>query len=210
MPLLEAKEPRLASDVVSRYKETEFALWDSDLACTDRVTDEILAGSYLRFKRDGLLEQIFYEGVPSLNWFMNRFLNAKKREADVFVAPSVEVLMVLRKREDGIVEQLGLGWLNSRTNVANLYDKMEGGFGFFRDYHGQRDLMVQAMRLMIEFSFRYLGIGSLFGCTPEKNRAALRMSRLVGFEQTTVLPHYTAWKGEPCGAVFSVMTKERW
>jgi RimJ/RimL family protein N-acetyltransferase len=190
------------AEAVETYVEDQQGLWDQELVVTDRCSEEMLAAAYIRFKTEGLLEDIFYEnklGPPSLIWFMENFSKSGK----------IEVLAAIRKKPDGLHEHIGLGWLNSRTNVAGVFDKMEVGFAFFKQYH-QPSLTRRATRLMIEYAFRYLGIESMFGTTPECNRAAILASKRIGFEQFGPLPHYTAWRGEPCGAVVSVMTKGRW
>lgn len=187
----------LTSDV---YRETEFALWFGNLACTDRVSDELLAQSYLRFKKDGLLEQIFYEGVPSLTWFLEHFAKSGK----------VEILAILRENQDKTLDHVCLGWLNARTSVGSVFDKMEVGFGFFRQYHRDPALIVSATRLMIEFAFRYLHIDAMFGTTPEKNLPAVRMAKRIGFEMHGPVSHFTAWDGAPCGVYISSMSRPRW
>jgi RimJ/RimL family protein N-acetyltransferase len=193
-------EPRLTSDVTTdRYKQDELGLWDGDLCCTERVSDELLAGSYLRYKAEGLLDKIFYEGTPSLTWFMTHFAESGK----------VEVLAVLRENEDKKLEHLGLGWLNSRTSPGGVFDKMEVGFGFFRDYH-QPELTTRATRLMIEYAFRALGISAMYAVTPAPNRAALIAERRIGFEMFGPIPHWTIWDREPCSVYMLAMTKDRW
>ena len=187
--------PQAAHD---RYIETEEGLWDGDLLCSDKVTDEMLAMAYMRFKFEGLLPQIFSEGAPSLLWFIEHFGNTT----------GTEVLALMRQTKNGR-EMIGLSWLNSRTEVSNVFAKMETGAAFFKDYHDLKTT-IQAIRLSIEFAFRYLGIEAMFGTTAEKNRGALVMARRAGFKMVGPLPHYTVWEGEPCGVWLSWMTKELW
>lgn len=166
---------------------------------TDRVSDELLATAYLRLRQEGLLRYIFYAGEPSLYWFLDRYAKTK----------STEVIACFKEDENRKLEMVGLSWFNSREKVANLYDKAECGNAYFRKFHNYLDT-TKAARLMTEFSFRYLGIDALFGCTPEKNRAAMLLAKRVGFEVWGPVPMYTAWEGEPCGAWISCLTRARW
>lgn len=181
------------------YIETSSGLWDGDLYCTSQVSDELLAGSFLRFKEEGLSKYIWYEGQVSLTWFMEHFTKAR----------GVEVLAVGKQNAGGAVEMVGLGWLNSKTSIGSVLTKFDVGWAAFKKWH-DFSTTVRAGRLMAEYSFRSLGATALFGSTPVKNRAAVLAAGRVGFELYGPVPNYTVWEGEPCAVMISALTKERW
>lgn len=190
----------LAAQVkLDRYQENQLGLWDGDLCITDRVSDEMLAMAYMQFKMEGLLGDIYHESVPSLSWFVEHFTKAR----------GVEVLSITKRIRDGSMVTCGLGWLNSRTNVGGAFTKMEVGYAFFEKHHALRTT-IPATRLAIEFAFRFLGIESMFGTTPEHNRGALAVARRVGFTLHGPIPHFSVWKGKPCAVWISSMNKNQW
>jgi len=180
------------------YREDAFGLWDGQLVVTEKVSDEVLATAYMRFKQEGLLEYIFYEHVPTLTWFMNWF-----------TWPTVDVLACLKKEEDGSMKLAGLTWLNSRIKIGS-WTKAEVGHAYFREFQNGRDT-IRWSRLSISYVFNFLAVDALFGVTPEPNKSAVRASRKIGFEVTgPVFYGYTTWKGDPCRVYISSVDKATW
>lgn len=186
---------------LGRYQEDRYGITDTrnSLRVTDIVTDEMLAMAYMQFKFEGLLSSIFTENEPSLAWFIDRFTKGK----------GTEMLSLTSRNHMGSEENIALAWLNSRTSVGSKFDKMETGFAFYSRYHALK-YTVPATQLAIEFAFRFLGIDSMFGTTPEHNRGAIAVARRAGFQMFGPIPHFTLWHGEPCGVMISSMTRERW
>ena len=172
------------------------ALRLGELLVLPRPNDQTLATAYLRFENEGSLESLFYEGVPSLLWFVQNFQASER-----------SVLACGHENGKGGYDLDGLGWINEvHTMAAGKFRKAECGMAFFR---GAKNTVMYG-QLMAEWAFTVLKLDALFGTTPEPNKLAVNYARNVGFELHGPLPHYASWKGELCACWLSVITREEW
>jgi hypothetical protein len=162
-----------------------------------RPSDKMLAFAYLRFDREKLLDRIFYEGVPSLTWFLQKYQEI----------PCLACYRVTGKGQADI-ELFGLGWIGMQETLVSGWKKGEIGMAFFRKTDPR--LVRDGSKLMLEYAFEGMGFDVLYGTTPEGNPAAIAHARRMGFEMHGPLEGYCTWQGVPCGAMLSVMTRERW
>ena len=176
----------------------------TSLLCTDLVSEELAAVSFLRFSSEKLLPRIFNEGDGTLGWFLTQFL-----------APGVRVLSFLRETEDKQLIPLGLGWINNSVTVGNpaVFTKAEVGEAFFRKV-SPRDT-IWCGRMAIHYTFDRLGLDVIHGMTAEPNIPAVRYARTLGFNVSGPIPCSTTWMDEagerkPCGSFISAYTKQMW
>lgn len=168
------------------------------LTVSTRIGDDLAAVAYLTLKQQGLLRVVFYEGEPSLKWFLEWFQTNDSVILGCFATALGSTTPVLA----------GLGWLTSICE-RNGVKRSEIGMVFFREWqHGS--LPAEWCDQMIDFSFEQLGMSAIYGTTPEANRAAVKFSKQMGFDQFGPIPYGCTWKGKPCGTIQSVMTRAMW
>ena len=164
------------------------------------LTEELLATAYLRYRAEDLLKIIFYEGEPSLTWFLDWSTRPTNHYLGGFMRPGLD--------KDPLF--VGMGWFCQETNLnEGELIKSEVGMGFFRDYQ-RAGITVPVGRLMLDVAFERMGFDSLFGTTPVQNRAALAYARKLGFGLSGPIPDYTLWEGKPTGVMISHMTRAMW
>lgn len=159
---------------------------------------DAMASAYLRMKAEGLLPWYYYENQPSLADFMATVLNPK----------ALTMICISRLLSD----VCGFGVVSQPHSIAEgKYEKAECSMVFFRKRQ-KPDLTIPFAHIMIEMAFdRNEKLAVMCGCTPEKNRAALRYIAAVGFKKSTEpVENYASWRGELCGCFTSWMTRERW
>jgi hypothetical protein len=152
--------------------------------------DEILAHAYLRFRGDGLLQDIFSEGETTLTWFLQTYS---------------QMAVVGAFRGESLA---GLGWITKVLDMGPAGRKAEVGMAFFPEVAFAEKL--ELGRMMIAWAFETQNLGGLYGTTPAPHSKALAYAKLLGFELFGPIPGLSAWRGERCGAYVSAMTKERW
>lgn len=163
-------------------------------------SDELLAYAYSRFKRDNLLDVLYYENPITMLQFVMKYLE-----------PDTNALACFRMNNQGDLSLTGLGWLNEYTKMGPDHARASCGMGFFRRVKGEAPLdLVRFGQMMAEWAFDHLCIDNLCGATPAKNPAAVRFSKKVGFHVIGPFLGGTVWQGELCDVYLSSMPKDRW
>jgi hypothetical protein len=176
---------------VGRYK---------DLVVTPAVNDEILASAYFRYKSEGTLDTIFYQGVPSLYNFMTAYLQPERTTLGCFHQYGPD---------DHDIELCGLGWVGPSLYCGDNYKKAETGVGFFRKQRDRRNNILFGKMMMAMF-FNNFAIDALHGTTPIENKLAVRYAEAVGFKMYGPIPNSAVWKGKPTAAWVSSISKAEW
>jgi hypothetical protein len=152
--------------------------------------DEILAYAYMRFRKEGLLPDIFSEGETTLTWFLQTYS---------------QMAVVAAFRGKAVA---GMGWITKVLDMGPAGRKAEVGMAFFPEVTFAEKL--ELGQKMIAWAFETQNLGGLYGTTPAPHSKALAYAKLLGFELFGPIPGLSAWRGERCGAYVSAMTKERW
>ncbi len=173
-----------------------------NLAVSIRLSDDLLATAYLRFKQEGILETIYYERVPSLCEYLSQVMKPEHISIGCFVD----------RRGDGkFWDFMGVCWVFDRQELGNGQYKAETGFGFFKDAASSSLEKVQLAKLGIYATFSTFNIDVLFGTTPTENRAARRFARAVGFDMAPApIKNFISWEGALSDAWISSLTKKDW
>lgn len=160
------------------------------------LSAEMLAYAYMRFRQEGLLRLIFYEGDVGIRWFLEKY-------------HELSTLGCFRQK-NGVenADLLGMGWLNTEVHGDSYFRRSEVGMAFFREVSPEDTLIYSQM--MLEWAFDNLKIDAMFGTTPIKNRAAVAHVRRLGFDLFGPIPSFAVWHGEPVACWISAMTKEQW
>lgn len=161
--------------------------------------DEAMAYMYSRFKREQLLDILFYEKSYTLLEFLNYYLHKDTSTLACFQ----------KKKQGDELEICGMGWLNDVTELGPNHARATCGMAFFRGF-AEPDYLVRFAQMMIEWAFDHLPIDALHGFTPAKNVPAVRFSKKIGFQVLGPLEGYTVWQGELADVYISSMTKSRW
>jgi hypothetical protein len=157
-------------------------------------SEQMLAYAYLEFERQGLNKYIWYEGVPSLSWYLAEF---KKM-----------VVLGCYEDVDGIAQIRGLGWVNTLTLMGGKFKKAEVGMAFFKEVpHGHTHSFGL---MMVDHAITHVGLDAMFGATPVKNPAAIRYMQKLGFSHCGPVENYCSFNGELCACEISWMTREKW
>ena len=162
---------------------------------------DALASAYLRMKQEGLLEYFFYEDQPLLGDFLFRMLK-----------PNSLTMICLSDEKTRLVPDVhGLGHVTAPLTIGGNISKSEVSMLIFKK-HQKRSTTIPFAHMMIEMAFDLNPtLNGLYGCTPEKNPAAVRYITAVGFERCDEpVKDYTTWRGEPCGCFMSWMTRQMW
>jgi hypothetical protein len=144
-------------------------------------------------KRTGVLDLVFYEGVPDLKWFLDEMLVPGR------------TVGCWRVKPNGSGDCLGMGLINKRE-IMGRYSKAEIGFAFLPGRTTIHE-KVKLGRGMIQYVFDEYGFDSLFGTTPVENKAAVAYSRRLGFKIHGPVPDFCIWKGELSGVYISQMSR---
>lgn len=162
--------------------------------------DVMLAYAYLQFRASGLLPVIFPERVPTLTDFLVQFMG----------------MQVLGCYLDSITgpEMVGLGWLNSVTELADGRRRAEIGFGFFpSDKFGHKfslSIKLRLGRMMLAWAFEDFKLDVLVGTTPVANRGACLYANMLRFRMIGPLPQYGTYEGQPADYWQLAMTRRLW
>lgn len=177
------------------HREEDQTYRHGDLAVIPKPPERVLTQAFYRFQDEGLLPIIFYEGVPTLAWFLETY-----KELPVLAAVKVD-------RAAGEYHIRGLGWINTQAMPGD-HRKGEVGMAFHRGGDSKETKILTS--LMIEWAFKELKMDVLFGTTPVKNRATVRFMRHIGFDVHGPLPDYCTWQETPCGCWVSSLTQRQW
>jgi RimJ/RimL family protein N-acetyltransferase len=174
-------------------KENAIYSW-KNLIVAPSPPEALLGEIYLRLAKEDLLGQVFYEGIPSLAWFLERFQK-----------PDTDVLACFRRDGENALLS-GLGWINNVKQSNDGYRRAEVGIAFFR--HQLRS--IEFGKMMLAWFFENREVDFLYGCTPEPNRPAWRYAKALGFTLHGPIPNFTSWKGEACGVMISALSRKDW
>jgi RimJ/RimL family protein N-acetyltransferase len=161
---------------------------------------DLLASAYLRLKREGGLNILFYEGEMRIDNFLRVWGDDSGLTFGCFV----------RSLEQDTTELAGLGRVAQPVGMGNGSSKAEIGATFF-DAYQKREFTVPLCQMMLEWVFDKTPLHAVFGTTPEPNRAMLMFLRGLGFGCLHhPIPNYTTWQGGPTGVYVSWMLRETW
>ncbi len=166
------------------------------LGVSKHLTEELLATSYLRLKKEQTLETVFYERVPTLREYLDTSANSI-------------CLGAFRKVGTKQVDFAGLSWISHRQEMGNRMFKAEVGFAFFRHCASPTE-KVELGKMMTQVLFDLFNIDVLIGTTPVDNKLALGYSTQVGFGVHGPIPNYISWEGALSDVMVSVLTKTEW
>ncbi len=172
-----------------------------NLAMSIRLSDDLLATAYLRFKQEETLPTIYYERQPSICEYLQQVMQPEHISLGGFVD----------RRGDGKAwDFAGICWVFDRQELGNGLYKAETGFGFFKDVATSRE-KVELGKLAVALTFSAFNIDVLFGATPTENRAARRFARSVGFDMSPApIKNFISWEGALSDAWISSLTKKDW
>jgi hypothetical protein len=160
---------------------------------------DLIATAYLRLKREGVLDVLYYEADPGL-----------PKVLAVMTDPATINFGCFMKRDEDVTDFVGIGHVAAPLMLPNGQKKAEISVAFFKGWQ-RRDVTIPLAQMMIEWVFRRSDIDFLFGTTPEPNRAMLRFMKALGFGHTAEpIPNFTCWHGVPCGVFVSWMDARRW
>lgn len=169
-----------------------------NLVVTPLKDVDLLATAYLRFKQEGVLDMLYYEHDPGLTSILATLMDPATIVLGCFVKAGARV------------DLAGIGCAAPAFILPNGQKKAELSEAFFRDWQ-RRSITLPLAQMMIQWLFDRSDLDYLFGTTPEKNPMAVRFMKALGFGHTREpIPHYTCWKGEPCGVYVSWMDAARW
>ena len=161
------------------------------------VGQSLMAVAYLRMEKDGTLDTVFFQHVPTLKEFIS-WLEAKD---NVYLGCFV-------RNDSSQAVLAGMAWLWNVRGVpgARIAD---GGGCFFREYWRDR-ITERLTEKSIEHWFGVVGLDAVYGWSLAENRAALRIVKRLGFTVSPPLPKFTSKQGHPADAVISYLTADTW
>ena len=169
-----------------------------NLSVVPHPSDYTLAFNFIRFEKEGLLDTIFHEWVPPLEWILHKY---KQPENTV---------LGLTVQEDGIWKQAGLAWIDRLVSSTQILKRADVGAALFREFHGRPfEVAVPLMHLATDWAFREMNFDTIGGVTPVPNKSMAVILRRVGYRQCRV-EQYTTFRGLACDGIISTMTKDRW
>jgi RimJ/RimL family protein N-acetyltransferase len=161
-------------------------------------SDEILASIYIRLKAEGLLPILFYQKIPSLLDFLAMYLRPEMFSLSAWIRTGDEMRL------------MGIGSLDIPQPIGGGLKKGEVSETFFREFQ-RREYTLVACQLILQWGFEKTGVFQFHGCTPVRNRAAVRFLKGLGFgSMKEELPNFVSFNGEPCGVILSWLDKNRW
>lgn len=169
-----------------------------DLIVTATVTDVLLAQAYIQMTREGTLETVFYEGVPTLADFMADCLTPGKRVTGG----------CFRNIPGKPPEFCGIGWVYNPVRMGR-HTRADTGMCFFKSQTRKTDNL-KFGQMLLEVFFRHYNIDALFGFTPEPNKLALRYAQKLGMTIHGPIPDYCTWKGDMVPGWISHISKADW
>lgn len=158
--------------------------------------DDIIAYFYLRLKRDGLLDRVFHDALPSLRW-MAEYFSDRSRPVAAIVVDRGET-----------TELVGMGWLSSVSDLRHRNGKTkigEAAAAFFAKV--SPSVVREAADRLLAIAFEDLDFDVVYVTTAEPNRAARILLKACGFSLCGRLPSYTVWRGQLCDGLVWAKTK---
>jgi hypothetical protein len=181
--------------VLQEYEKQDGIYRIGSLIVAPNLPEVVVAGAYLRFAKEDLLGQIFYEGIPSMVWFLNEF-----RKPDTH-------LLGCYQRVGDMADLRGLGWVNKITAGADGFRRAEVGIAFFR---GTTLRSVKFGGMMVDWIFENCKLDMIYGTTPVPNEPAWKYARALGMTLAGPVPNFTSWNGELCGVWISSLSRKDW
>lgn len=160
--------------------------------------EDTLVILYNRLKAEGLYEIVFHEN-PSMS--LLAFMN-------FFSEPGC--LLQVCSITDGqrFVDTAGMSWVCELTSCDGVLNRAVGSFVFFRDY--QKPIYTdQFGEEILKYWFDILGLHTVVGITPSRNRAARSYVKRLGFKEVGIAESYTSLGGMVDDGVMNIMTRER-
>lgn len=168
------------------------------LLITKRPPEEVLATVYIRLKQEGMLDTVWYSHHVSLTEFLSwAKVPNNITYAGFFQADGTDELQIC-----------GLGWINGVTSLGSV-NRAEVGMAYLREW-SHHNIPLELSQMMIEDGFLNENIVVMFGTTPVRNPVALRFVKKIGLREVGTAPRFVSWRGEPCDALISSVTKEEW
>jgi len=166
--------------------------------------DKALAYLYLMFSKQEILPRVFYEWQGEIG--LRDFL-------DWYTRKDAVVLGCYKQDTTGSSPEIvGLGWMSSvnvfSANGSGEWRRGDLGEAFLR--HIPMAETFQFGHMMLEWAFEEAKMNVLFGSTPAANRPAVIYAKRMGFKEIGLAPGATMWRGEPCSAWLSALTREEW
>jgi hypothetical protein len=174
---------------------TERGLENGEYLIGPPPSEDCLAFMYLRLKENGLLNKVFYQGLPTVREFLEWNTNSGN-----------EVVGCYRRRISD-VEFIGMGWVNAKEKMAG-FCKAEVGFCFMPEVNVFAQ--IRLIRGMVTRIFQVTDFWSIFGTTPDQNGPAVKIIERVGLHLHGPIPNFASWKGQPCAVYISEMDRETW
>lgn len=173
----------------------------TELFISREIDENTLASFYLQLYQDGMLQELFYAGIPSIS----EVLAWRARPDILILGGFVNHVQPLNVNEKSGPELAGLGfvWDIGKLGVR----RGDLGFVFLRKFQ-KRSITVPLARMMLRHLFVDLQLSVVYGVSAEQGYAAIALAKALGFQQTGPLPAYTNYHGEPTGAVISYMRAE--
>ena len=189
---------RLSTKNLQIIKNHAYECPSAGLVVAPYPTQDILATAYLRFKAEGLLPLFFHEDETPLDLY--QFLT--------WCMEAAGYMMGAYQQQGDQLICTGIGKVGKPHSMGGGYQKAEVAMMFFREFQ-VRDLTMPTCQMMIEMVFDRTNLDVLFGTTAERNRAALRFMKAIGFEYAKV-GCFTTWQGQMCATYASWMSEEKW
>lgn len=167
-----------------------------------QVEEDLLGYFYLKLKEERMLDWLYYQKVPSLS----EFLAFHRRTDMVYLCGFTS--KILDNQPVGEPELSGMGWVDCIQRLPGLA-KGQVSMAFLRRFQ-QDETALELAKMMIDFAFDTVGLDTVLGTTPVRNRAACIFTERVGFQKIGVAQDYVSFWGEKSAALLSVMTKDRW
>lgn len=165
-----------------------------------KPSEDIIGTAFLILKQQGILEKV---------WYINPNIKLSEVLAWAKIPNNIIYAGFFQKDGDETPQLCGLGWINETFALSPTEKRGEVGMAFIKEWQ-RDDIPLELCQMMIEDGFVNEGLVVVFGTTPVKNPMAIRFVRKIGLREVGTAPRFVSWKGEPCDALISCVTKEEW
>lgn len=152
-------------------------------------------------KMDGVLDELYHEGAPDIQFFMDWCSNPANTVYGVFVPT-----------ENETAEIVGMGFLNQLREMGGNLKKGEIGFSFLPRSGAGMPISaftkIAAGKQILYRFFSTFPVDYVFGTTPVHNRLAIRYAEYIGMRRPSIVDNFTTYKGQVCGVSISQCSKE--
>ena len=109
-------------------------------------------------------------------------------QTDIFQSKQLRFMIVLNEGETtvGTIDLYDFDALNSRCGVGIYIDPT----------NRENRFALQALNLLVSYTFHFLKINQLYAVIPESNRASLKLFQSSGFSQSGVLQEWVSYNNE--------------